>query len=210
MHADIEVRAIQLPGRGARLAEPPCTSFPHLVRTIAGLLDEGDEVPFAFFGHSLGGVLAFEVARYCAKHGLPKPWQLFVSGSPAPQQRGESRNLHLLPEDELIDLLRGFQGTPPAVLASRELMQLLLPTIRADFSLVEGYRYSNAPLLEVPIIAFAGRDDEISVSQMQAWERETSQDFQLHWFDGGHFFINAHREQIAELISEEMLGLLVD
>lgn len=203
---DIEVCAIQLPGRGARLAEAAITSLPDLVQMIAAVTSSQGNGPFAFFGHSLGGLLAFETARYCKLHRLPMPQHLIVSGSAAPRQRDTSRQLHLLGDQELIDELRKYNGTPPAVLENRELMELLLPMIRADFSLVERYRYRAGALLDMPIAVLAGRaDPHVSPAQAQGWASETTAGARVHWVDGDHFFVNAKRTAVLDCVREVLL-----
>lgn len=204
MDGHVEIRAVQLPGRGARLGEQPCTSLALLVSTLAQLIARQGDTPFAFFGHSLGGVLAFEITRYCVRQGLPLPEQLIVSGSAAPRHRGPSRNLHLLPDGELIQLLRDYNGTPRNVLESQELMALVLPTIRADFALVENYQYQPGPILDLPITVFAGREDGISAEQILGWQEETSDRFRAEWFDGDHFFVNSNTQQVLKSLNSQL------
>jgi medium-chain acyl-[acyl-carrier-protein] hydrolase len=194
----IEVCAVQLPGRGARLLEPAPTAFEPLVRSLAEEIARLPPMPFALFGHSLGGLLAFEVARQCALRQLPQPRHLIVSGCNAPQCRGASRQLHRLPDDQLIEELRAYNGTPAEVLANGDLMALMLPTIRADFALVDSYRYRPGLRLNLPVTVFAGTGDtHCQPEQVSAWERETAAPCRVDWFDGDHFFI--HDQQAAVL-----------
>ncbi|UJB20532.1 MULTISPECIES: thioesterase II family protein [Lysobacter] len=204
----IEVCAVQLPGRGARMAEAPIMSMPALLQQIAPLIARRNDRPFAFFGHSVGALIAFELARYLRLHGINGPARLIVSGCQAPQHRSPSKQYHTLADDALIDVLRDYNGTPPQVLQSRELMELVLPTIRADFSLAENYRYRTGPLLNLPISVFAGeRDDNRGEGQVDGWSRETSQDCRVVWFDGGHFFIDSQRSQVLEQVGIELAEL---
>ncbi len=203
--ADIDVCALQLPGRGMRMMEQPYTSLPKLVDALGQLLARQDRTPFAFFGHSLGALLAFELTRYCARHGLAMPEQLIVSGTSAPQHREPSRGLHTLPDEALIAELELYNGTPPEVLQHRELMELLLPTIRGDFALAEQYVYRQAPLLTLPITVYAGRrDPRVSLEQASEWRKESSGACQLHWFEGDHFFINSERDLVLECVSAQL------
>ena len=134
LDGSIELCAVQLPGRGARLNEMPVPSLQKLVADIAAVISNETRLPFAFFGHSLGGLLAFELTRYCKHHLLPSPGHLIVSGCSAPQMRDATQRMHLLPDEEFIEELRKYNGTPPEILAHRELMQLVLPALRADFA----------------------------------------------------------------------------
>lgn len=197
----IEVCAVQLPGRGTRMAEQPFTSMPALIKALAQVIgSHQDGLPFAFFGHSLGGLLAFELARYQKLHYMRMPEHLFVSGCDAPQYRSPSRRLHTLPDRELIEVLKDFNGTPPGVLQHRELMDLLLPTIRADFALVDDYVYRPGLPLAMPITVLAGRREDRTVDQVEGWRKETLADCHVHFFDGDHFFILPEQQAVLDRI----------
>ncbi|MES2316830.1 MAG: alpha/beta fold hydrolase [Pseudomonadota bacterium] len=198
----IEVCALQLPGRGARMGETPYSCLASLVAALAPVIASRNALPFAFFGHSLGALVAFEVARHLQRHGMPMPEHLFVSGCEAPQYRSPPKNLHALPEAELIESLRSYNGTPSEVLAHRELMELLLPTIRADFSLVDNYHYDPAPLLTIPVTVLAGRgDDHVATGLVEQWQRETEAACEIEWFDGDHFFIHSERRAVLRCVA---------
>jgi surfactin synthase thioesterase subunit len=206
---EIEVCAIQLPGRGARRGEAPYDSMPALVETLAHVIGRDSKLPFAFFGHSLGGLLAFELARYCQRYYLPMPKHLFASGCSAPQHRSPSKNLHKLSDDDLIDALREYNGTPPEILAHRELMALVLPTIRADFSLAENYQHKTSLPLPIPITVLAGTlDDRSSPDQAEGWKKETTNACRVQWFEGDHFFINPEQAAVVKCIGDELAKLI--
>jgi len=204
----IEVCAIQLPGRGARFSETPVSSMPALAQAVASeIARQDDGVPFYFLGHSLGGLLAFEVTRYSQERGLAVPEQLFVAGCAAPQLRGPSTDLHLLSDVDFLAALRDYGGTAPEVLGSEELMQLLLPMMRADFGLAEEYAYRAAPLLEMPVTVLVGdADDLVSPAQAQAWELETRAAFSVESFSGNHFFVDLHRGPIQQMVRDMALA----
>lgn len=201
----IEVCAVQLPGRGSRFREPPRTSMPALIEELAGIIDPNDDLPFAFFGHSLGGLLAFELARHCQGKGLRQPEQLIVSGCAAPQHRTPPVDKHKLPDDQFIEMLKDYNGTPPELLQNDELMTLVLPMLRADFGLVEEYRYQSTAPLTQPITVLAGRhDDHVSALQVEGWAKETTGECRTQWFEGDHFFLHAHRAAILQLLSRNL------
>ncbi len=203
----IEVVAVQLPGRSTRMTEPAPTDMNQLVPQLASEMAALCDLPFAFFGHSLGGLLAFEVARYARMQQLRLPQHLFASGCNAPQARNPSENLHLLSDDDLIAKLETFNGTPPGVLAHRELMQLVLPTIRADFSMVETWQYRPLPLLSLPITVLAGKlDDRSTTDQAEAWQRETQGPCRVIWFEGDHFFIHGENDAVLAQVQATLLG----
>lgn len=202
----IEVCAIQLPGRGSRLAEPPFGSMGALLKAVAPVVSGQSDLPFAFFGHSLGALIAFELTRYLGLYGLAGPCHLFVSGCQAPRYRSPSRELHRMTDAELVEVLQNFESTPPEVLASAELMALVLPTLRADFALAEEYRYRHAPILSVPMSVFAGtRDQNKGPGQVDGWAEETTGQCDVAWFEGSHFFINNQRDAVLERIGTELI-----
>ncbi|MDQ1815069.1 alpha/beta fold hydrolase [Massilia sp. CCM 9210] len=195
---DIEVCAIQLPGRGERWSEQPRIAMPLLIETLARVVACHADIPFVLFGHSLGAILAFEVARYCQCHGLPVPVHLVVSGCSAPAHfSGQRRDV--LDDNALMDLLKQMNGTPAEVLAHKELMQLVLPMLRADFELAHTYAYSSGPRLSMPIIALAGTaDDYAQADSFSGWRDETDAGYDQFQFSGGHFFI---QERSAEVLA---------
>lgn len=205
LDADIDLCAVQLPGRGTRMAEPAQRDLPTLVRQLAPLLAQEAGGPFALFGHSLGALLAFEVTRYLVLHQLPRPQKLVVSGADAPQRRSVLEALDEHDDDAMIAKLATYNGTPPEVLQHRELMQLLAPAIRADFAMAAGYRWRPGPPLEVPITVFAGRHDpDVAPAQAEAWQLESRRPVPVHWFDGDHFFIHACRHQVLAQLNAEL------
>ncbi|MES2740498.1 MAG: alpha/beta fold hydrolase [Pseudomonadota bacterium] len=205
----IEVCAIELPGRAARLGEPPRRGLTALVDTLARVIEVGDGLPFAFFGHSLGALLAFELARHCQRRGGAQPSRLFVSGSVAPRRRSAGR-LHELNDADLIAVLRQYNGAPAAVLDEPELMALMLPTVRADFALAADYHYRAGTPLTVPISVYGGDSDpHVNVDELSHWQEETSQPVLLRRFAGDHFFIQSARQAVLAQLRYE-LGPLVN
>jgi medium-chain acyl-[acyl-carrier-protein] hydrolase len=201
----IEVCAVQLPGRAGRIAESPFTSMQQIVEILSDIIASDAALPFALFGHSMGALLGFEITRHCARLGLPMPVRLFASGCAAPQLRGAEKTLHRLPDDEFIAALGDYKGTPPELLAHRELMALLLPMLRADFSLVGNYVYQKAPLLNVPITVLAGKGDQhVTPEQAAAWSLESSACSNVEWLDGDHFFIDQHAKSVLDCIRRHL------
>lgn len=193
----IELRAVQLPARGARLHEPAHPTMAALVRDLAEVIAaDHDGRPFAFFGHSLGALVAFELTRRLRDDGAPLPLRLVVSGCAAPWCGAPPPRWHELPDAQLIAALRDMGGTPAAVIDEPDLMPFLLPPVRADFALLAAYRYTPAPPLPVPVTAFAGRADvRTDIAGVQAWSAAGGA-CDVHWFDGGHFFIHQEHEAV--------------
>ena len=201
----IEVCAIQLPGRGTRFREVPYASMRALIKELGSVIGGQPKHPFAFFGHSLGALVAFEVTRYFMRHALPMPERLIASGCNAPRIRRTSAHLHTLDDDALIEALKKYNGTPPEILAHRELMDLLLPTIRADFHLIADYKYHVEPLLNIPITVLTGKlDDHVSPQRLGEWQNETTAACRIHSFEGDHFFINSARNAVLTCLGAEL------
>lgn len=201
----VDVCPIQLPGRGSRLGEPLFQRCGPLVDAIAAAVTSGDARPFALFGHSMGAILAFELARQLRDHGKPQPLHLFVSGSSAPHLPHGQRARCELPPDQFVAELERLNGTPKQVIESDELMRMLVPVLRADFAVCDMYQYGEQPPLECPITAFCGaHDPEAPAAACNAWAAQTSRAFTLHVLPGDHFFINTLRSTVLALVSREL------
>jgi medium-chain acyl-[acyl-carrier-protein] hydrolase len=188
----VELCPVHLPGRERRMREPCITDSRDLARAAAEALRPHLDVPFAIFGHSMGALIGFEFARSLRRDGGPEPAHLFVSGHYAPQLPRKTPPTYDLPEPEFVEELRRLNGTPREVMEHPELMQLMIPILRADFKLVQTYAYADEPPLGCPITAFGGTDDpEVSRDSLAAWREQTSGAFSLQMFPGDHFFLHA-------------------
>lgn len=200
----IEVLPIQLPGRGTRIKEPAFTRLAPLAQALSQSLRPEMELPFAFFGHSMGGLIAFELARQLRREGGPLPVHLFISAKCCPKQ-ADDLSTGEIPDKELIQILRRYEGTPREVLENAELMQLLLPVIRADMELCNTYVCDPEPPLPSPITAFGGLEDHVSGRPcLEGWRNYTSDRFTLRMFPAGHFFLQACERSILEAIFREV------
>ncbi|ASS75457.1 hypothetical protein CIG75_11035 [Tumebacillus algifaecis] len=197
----IEVVAIQLPGREGRLFEPPFTSLaPLLTALVDELRPHLGEKPFAFFGHSMGAIVSFEVAQYLKQHDQVEPQYLFVSGYPGPHTYTNDDPYYTKSDEDLIKDLVKLGGTPQELLENEELMRLVLPTVRADFEVCDTYEYNAGVLLDCPIFAFGGWQDEmLSESGMQAWGELTRAEFAWQMFEGDHFYLLEQNNRTALL-----------
>lgn len=200
----IEVLPIQLPGRGPRMREPALTRLAPLAQALAQSLRPEMDLPFALFGHSMGGLIAFELARQLRREGGPLPVHLFISAKCCPKD-ADDLWAGELPDSELIQILRRFEGTPKEVLENEELMQLLLPVIRADMELCNAYVCDPEPPLPCPITAFGGLQDQRSGRKcLEGWKEYTTGRFTLRMFPAGHFFLQTWERSILEAISREL------
>ncbi len=207
----VEVYPVQLPGRGARITEKPFTSIESLVETAAGALLPLLDKPFVLFGHSMGALVAFELARHLRRRAGLLPRKLIVSARVAPQVPDPSRPIHGLPEPELIAELRRLKGTPEELLNNAELLNLLLPTLQADLKAHETYVYESGPRLSCPIAALGGlQDDEVPGDSLQAWREQTTATFSHHLFGGDHFFLNTRQPFVLRIIAQELYPFAED
>jgi medium-chain acyl-[acyl-carrier-protein] hydrolase len=206
--ANVEVVAIQLPGRATRMHEPLVTKLTDVVAPIAEALAPLLNQPFALFGHSMGALIAFEVARFLRRQGRALPAHLFVSGRSAPQLNREHAPLHNLPKDELMAELQELDGTPREVLEHPELMELVLPMLRADFSICDTYEYTVEPPLGCPITAFGGLQDfDVTRRRIEMWREQTTATFTMRMFPGNHFFIHSNETLLLNLLATQLGSL---
>lgn len=203
----IEVVPVQLPGREDRFREEPLRRMEDLVEgMIDGLLPLMTALPFAFFGHSLGSIVALEATRSLARRRAPLPRHLIISARPAPQLPLRRTPVHDLSQAEVEQWMRQVGGTPTLVLENRELMDLIVPALRADLEINDMYRSSADPVLTCPLTAVGGNeDDEALPHELEAWSPYTSNSFELHTFKGNHFFpFNESRPAVLALIAETL------
>ena len=213
----VEVCAVQLPGRESRWREQPFRRMEPLADAVTAALAPWLDRPYAFFGHSMGGALAFEVTQRLVASGnggdgrRRAPLHLFVSGRSAPGVRDEEEPIHELPRDEFIEAIRGYSGTPEEVLQNRELMELVEPLLRADFAVSETYRPEpeRAPL-DLPVTALGGvGDEDVPEEDLDAWRHETRGPFRRQMFDGGHFFLTERHADVLAVVRRELAQLPV-
>jgi len=187
----IELWAIRLPGRETRLRETPLTSFPEIITALRREVSPRLKAPYAFFGHSLGALLAYALARSHAESGNSEPRAIIAAGARAPHLPNPEPPMRGLSDAAFITLLRErYNGIPPAVLAHPELLQLMLPTLRADIALYEDYQHQPGPPLRCALAAFGGdRDPLVSASDLGAWQSLAGAGFAARQFAGDHFFL---------------------
>jgi medium-chain acyl-[acyl-carrier-protein] hydrolase len=206
---EVEVCPVQLPGRESRLMEPLFTRLAPLVHTLAKALQPHMTVPFAFFGHSMGALVSFELARYLHRQSAPVPAHLFLSGRRAAQIVDTKPHTYDLPEPAFLDMLRRLNGTTAEVLECEELMRLVLPILRADMEVCETYVYSHDTPLDCPISVFSGlQDPEVSYAAAAAWREQTVGPFAVHVLPGDHFFIHSARAPLIQVLSAEIARLV--
>ncbi|MEU8924548.1 alpha/beta fold hydrolase [Kitasatospora sp. NPDC048545] len=208
---DVEVVPVELPGHGTRLRDPLLTGMAAMVDALCEEVLRRESGPFAILGHSMGAKIAYAVTEELERRpGATPPVRLFVSGS-FPASAVEPKPLHDLPDAELTAELTAMGGTPPEILANTELMEFMLPVIRADLTLLEQWHASAGSRVSCPITAFAGRDDRVVPAELTAgWADHTTASFALRVHPGDHFFLREERDGMLGRIAAELHGHPVD
>lgn len=212
----VEVCPVELPGRGGRWQEQPYNDLKTLVADLAPVILEVCDCrrqicdhrrPFAFFGHSLGGLISFELARHLRREYGHTPAHLLISGCKAPHLPDREPPIHALPDPEFLAKIRSFNGTPGAVLENAELIELLIPVLRADFTLLETYTYQTEPLLACPVTVLGGLgDSKVDCPALEAWRVQTSAEFSLQLFPGDHFFLHTAQADLLPALASRLRG----
>lgn len=202
---EIELCAIQLPGREDRTREERYTRMAPLVDALAEQLAGELDRPFAIFGHSMGAVIAYELACVFRRARLPDPAHLFVSGRRGPQLPHRHEPVHHLDEPQFVARLRRLNGTPEEVFQHPELLAYMIPTLRADFAICETYAYRSEPALACPVSAFGGlADTEVSQDDLKAWSVVTAGPFRTEFFPGDHFFLHSCRTSLLATLANDL------
>jgi surfactin synthase thioesterase subunit len=203
-----EVLSIQYPGRQGRRNETPLESITAIAEVVAGHISALPEKPFALFGHSMGALIAFEIARILEAEGL-SPLALFVSGRRAPGRLHNSVELHKAEDSALVEELRQMSGTDDLILADKGLMDMVLPPLRADYKAVETYRFQPGEKLRVPIYAYIGDSDpKVTTEEAEEWADYTTGQFAIQVLPGGHFYLGTQSAEVFGSVGQVLDGLL--
>jgi len=202
----IKLIPLHIPGRGVRHRQPLVHHWPELLDLLLADMRADLDQPFAIFGHSMGALIGIELAYAVRERYGESPMWFGASACVAPSRRKPALDWLTCPEGALLDEMRLLNGTAEELLLNQDLMNLVLPYLRADFHLCGSYQYRARTPLACPVLAIGGSADEISrdALNLSAWSRETSGTFQLETLDAGHFFINTHRNAVIELLVESL------
>ena len=194
-----------LPGRGKRIAEPSFNSLQELVPVLADAIIPILRENYGFWGHSMGALISFELARELRRRNHALPRGLLVSGHRAPQLPASDPPIFNLPEEDLISRLKRLNGTPGELLEDPEILKLFLPTLRADFQVTETYAYQAEDPLACAIYAYGGlQDKDVPVESLRAWQHQTSRKFTARMFPGDHFFIHSSTANLINALNRDV------
>ena len=203
--SSVEVCALQLPGRESRIREPALVRISDIVEAAAEALLPHLDQTFAFFGHSMGAFIGFDLARLLRARHRIEPALLCASGCRAPQLRRKRPTTYDRPKPEFLAELRRLNGTPREVLEDPELMDVMLPILRADFEASETYAYADGAPLGCPVAAFGGLDDpEAGRQDIRGWCEQTSDAFSMKMFPGDHFFLHSAQSLLLDTLSRQL------
>jgi medium-chain acyl-[acyl-carrier-protein] hydrolase len=203
---NVDVCLVHLPGRARRLGERPRTRLRPLVEELADAIRANLDRPFAFYGHSMGALISFELARELRRRRWPLPAHLFVSACRSPIKVGSVPPSFNLPVDEFMALLQKLNGTPKEFYDHAEIQVTLLPMLRADFELTDTYEYLAESPLDCPITIYGGKEDHLaSPESLYSWDLETSAEYRLRLFGGDHFFIHSQKTEFLAALQRDLL-----
>lgn len=201
----VEVVVAPLPGRELRGREPLRTQMTRLVDDLVPRLAAAMSGPYALFGHSMGGKIAFAITRELERRGAPGPRCAIISGAGAPHLPDRSAPIHALPDPELIAALRAYGGMQPEVLAEPELLDYFLPILRADLEVSETYRVAATDTVRAPIVALGGTEDpHVDRGELEGWAALTTGGAETRFITGGHFFIHDRRAEVLAVVRDAL------
>jgi len=203
----IELRPIELSGRGRRFSEPLYDSIDVAVEDIySDICEELDQGAYAVFGHSMGTILSYELIRKIKHNKKQEPVHVFMSGRYPPYVDVEKENVYLLPDDEFLDKIVELGGTNQEVTKNKELLDLFLPILRSDYKLVETYRHEGDSKVDCDITVLNGKYDNLVIEKgVERWQEYTTNTCSFYEFEDGHFFINKFKEEVINIINNEII-----
>ena len=209
----IELNAIELAGRGSRMQEGLYPNISEAVEDIFKLISKDiHQVPYAIFGHSMGAMLSYKLVQRIRDAGYIEPVHIFLSGRGAPGiKRDDKKKYHLMNEQEFKEAIIKLGGTPPEFFEHPELMELFLPLLKNDFKLSESDDvHADLKPLDQNLTVFLGKDEDLTAEQCDSWKKQTNKLCNIHYFNGGHFFLHDETKQITKIINHVLLDRIYE
>lgn len=209
LNPSVELVAVELAGRGSRMQEGLYQNIPEAVEDIFKFISKDiHQGPYAIFGHSMGAMLAYKLAQRIREAGGVEPLHIFLSGRGAPGiKRDDKKKYHLMNEKEFMEAIIKLGGTPPEFFEHPELMELFLPLLKNDFKLSES---DDIPVeikpLDQNLTVFLGKEEDLTAEQCDSWKKHTRKLCNIHYFNGGHFFLHNETEQITRIINNVLVN----
>lgn len=201
LNSDVELAVVQLPGRGIRFSEAPYQTMSEVVTALFLALEKLSKKPFIFYGHSMGARVAYELTLMLWRFRCRLPVHFIASGSVAPCIIRTQEQTHHLPDIEFITKVGELNGSPPEVLANNEIMQLMLPALRADFKIIETYCSKSKFVISTKVSVLAGDQEEIEVADIEAWFTLFESYTDVHWISGDHFFVEKNKADVLKIVN---------
>lgn len=201
----LDLWAVRLPGRETRIAEPPVDDVHAIVAGVIPAVSGLDPLPYALYGHSMGALVAFELARELRRRGGPQPVHMFLSGRRAPQRPDDLPGICHLPKPEFLARVRDLNGIPERLFDEPGLIDVIEPALRADFAVCERYRHTTGEPLGFGLSVFGGdRDPTTDLDQLHAWRSQTAGPFVVRTYPGDHFFIHTCRDKVLVALAADL------
>ena len=208
LYNGVEINAISLPGRWSRENEQAITCMHTICLEVADAIRSDADIEYAFFGHSMGGILAYQVAQELRNQGTMLPDHLFVSGCQAPHANSDSykrKRVSEMDEDELFTYISKLAGTPSELLNEESMRERIASTMLPDLTAIDNWRYVECKPLPIPITVFTGSHDPVvNVDRAREWKRHTTSDFNFNLITGDHFFINKEKTKLLRMINRTL------
>ncbi|KIO74897.1 hypothetical protein TH53_23730 [Pedobacter lusitanus] len=200
----VKIISVEYPGRGTRIRESLLKDIEDIVEDVYSKIKDELSQPYAFYGHSMGSIIAYLLTKKIIENGDSLPVHLFLTGRGGPSAIFSDSPKYLLPENEFITELNKMGGSSDEVLNNKELMSFFEPIIRADFQALETYRYKETLPFDIPVSVMIGQEENIVFGDAQTWQKETTKEIDIKVFPGNHFFINDYPAEIMQIILEKL------
>jgi surfactin synthase thioesterase subunit len=204
----VEIIAVQPPGRGVRFIEPPFDSMHALVESLFSALTPILTEPYVVFGHSLGSWVSYELLKKIQKNNLTLPVHFFASGARAPHIEKKKENIHALPDEQFKERLKKLNGTPQSIIENHELMDFLMPVLRADFKIANDYCAAFDEVGCSVTVIGGNNDTEISIEELHAWKTLFTEPTEIEIVEGDHFFVDNNVQQTLSIVNSKLSVLL--